>query len=169
MVGLKDLDTRSRFWSLWQDVLLQKGDWCSFSLNQPQAPQGGAPLRSVLKFFGASVASDDGEEKDASNFCTALRNHRENVRRVRPNTVAPSNAEKVWNMDKRNDNSVTGTLSRLLSKDSFFVPIFGNALETTARRLVYRLMWGSGSSEPPLFPVTGVFPVTIVFVHYQFY
>jgi hypothetical protein len=160
MVGLKDLDTRSRFWSLWQDALLQKGDWCSFSLNQPQAPQGAAPLRSVLKFFGASVASDDGEEKDASNFCSALRNHRENKRRLHRNAAVP-NEEKVWNMDKRDEKNV---LSRLLSKDSFFVPIFGNALETTARRLVYRLM-----SETPLFPVTGVFPVTIVFVLSRFY
>jgi hypothetical protein len=56
-----------------------------------------------------------------------------------------------------------GLISRITTK-SYFVPIFGAALETTARRLVYRLMWGTGGEEEegsPPFPVVGVFPGTV--------
>ncbi len=72
----------------------------------------------------------------------------ENQRRC---VAAPkaSNNENAWRIRK-------GLIDRITST-SHFVPIFGNALETTARKLVYRLMWGN-EEAPPWFPVAGVFP-----------
>ncbi len=175
LVGLKDLHVRSRFWALWTASLLSRGAWASFSLPRTAAAGAGAGaaggvsaaslsgggLRSVLRFFaGAEEPSE--QEQDASGFVAAMRNHRENERRVLPCSTAPANQEKVWNM-KRSAAADKGVvemfMNKLLSKEEYFVPIFGNALETTARKLVYRLMWGSGEEQPPLFPVTGVFPV----------
>lgn len=169
LVGLKDLHVRSRFWPLWTDTLLKQGAWCSFSLNPPPAPsQQPAPLRSVMRFFESvmSSSSTNGvdvvaeEEKDASGFVAAMRNHRENGRRVTVPKSVPQNRENVWMMKRNETGVVAGVMKKLLSDDSFFVPIFGNALETTARKLVYRLMWGTGSDQQPLFPVKGVFPVS---------
>jgi hypothetical protein len=159
-VGLKDLHVQSRFWGLWSEDALRSGRWQAFSLNAP-ASRSLPPLRSVLRFFASE--EDEFEQKqqqeEASAFVSAMRNYRENERRAAVTATVPTNKEQVWTV-KRPEKStgVSSIFNRLLGKDSYFVPIFGHALETTARKLVYRLMWGK-DLQPPLFPVTGVFPV----------
>lgn len=151
LLGLRDLDIRSPFWRLWSDDQLRRGAWRSFSVNVPSV--SAAPLRSAVRRL-LLLEGEHDDERDAAAFVLALRNHRENARPVRA-AAAPAAAadpSAAWSLQ-----APPSLFGRLLAEPAFFVPIFGNALETSARRLVYRLMWGSENALP-LFPVKGVFP-----------
>lgn len=158
LVGLKDLHVRSRFWALWSEQHLRRGSWLSYSLNcqAPPAPAASALRNAVMRLFGSDP--EPQEEADMAGFCAAMRNHVENARCLRAGANGPprANSEMAWKVNK--PDGASGMLGRLL-KPAWFVPIFGDALETTARRLVYRLMWGTDKAQA-LFPVTGVFPGT---------
>lgn len=168
LLGRRDLSVSSRFWNMWCEQRLAHGAWSSYCINRrwdsPPRPRG-----LLQKMFSeepsstassSSLSSSNNNSSSVSAFRYALGNAYENSRfrpaelsSPNPNLVA-NQAERAWLVTRERT-----LLERLewLTTGSRFVGIFGNALETSARRLVYRLMWGT-QQHAPLFPVTGVFP-----------
>lgn len=146
-----DLGPRSALWERWLARALTEGRWPAFVINW-RVPRTDAPT------LWAKLVGEDGAGVAPSGFPPAslmpvvLANVAENRRRVVASSasVDAGRPAPLW-------RTRPGLLDRLRTA-SPFVPIFGNALETTARKLVYRLMWGKGDKEPPLFPVAGAFP-----------
>jgi hypothetical protein len=152
-LGLKELHVRSRFWKIWCEQSLGRHVWQSFSVNGAPAEAGRMQV-AVRRLLQKALAVEEEPLLDDRWFRMALENAAENQRAVEARGGDSANAGRAWAVE---GGSV---LQRLLpSSSSCFVPIFGNALETSARRLVYRLMWGSAEA-PPLFQVQGVFPGT---------
>lgn len=151
----KDLGQESPMWERMLKRHLDARDWNAFALNY----RLGAKESSLGLIWSRLIASAVGVQDEGPALPgimpMVIANMAENGRRVAasgaPSTGGAGNNEAVWKVNR--------TLLERLTSSSKFVPIFGAALETTARKLVYRLMWGK-EEVPPLYPVVGVFPGT---------
>lgn len=155
---LRDLRASSPFWTLWQRAALRSGQWTCFCNARPKNGSGKSTAQSLVSTMFASAGGNSSDvPQEAVAFVTAIVNSRENARKTSPSPDSKqgmSNFNGVWSIHKPE-----GVFARLMGASDSMVPIFGNALETSARRLVYRLMWGNDTT-PPLFAVNEVFPGT---------
>ena len=142
-----ELHVQSAFWMKWSSARIAAGLWTSWSVNYDPAAAALANTASavVRRFLQRALDVEEELEDSPDAFRLAMSNARENQRRLKYATsaaVSAADAGSSW--------------FSLQTRQTFFVPIFGEALETTARRLVYRLM--GTDDQDPMFKSLGPFP-----------
>lgn len=142
-----DLSPTAGFWERCVARNVAERHWQAYVINWRPRRGTASGLGRVWNRI-VSLTEDEPAAATLGLMPLVVANIGENQRRCVPAADAGSN-ENAWKIRK-------GIIESITTK-SHFVPIFGSALETTARKLVYRMMWGSNEA-PPWFPVAGVFP-----------